>query len=530
MTKPVSSGDADMPKSSKSTNSKTRKDKLPNAEAAASSNEEWVKITLRTDLGYAISFRSNCRLQEIAMKWRAVVRNRSLWTGNQEKREERARLASEDVKEALKLSQLKSPEIATLKETLKTGQEGSPEEIQKRIDEEIAKRIEADIEAAITELAKARIIEVSIPFVKEKLGWEARILPWEYLITAATGSKRSQPLTIIRHLDCDRASSERPPQSLLMIVSAPGKVRETSNFGAERDVVRAALGIKGDRSLNDSADEVSGKIHQQSPDIVHLAGVDTHQGVNLKLWFPPDRKATKKAPELMVDGEQNPAEKTKPSKAGLTDGFLMKAANEQIEAVSAEKLGEILNVGESGGQPKRPLLVSCNIYHSAARIGPMIVAGGAEAAIGFQDEFDEALAELFFGNFYHAWRASKWDLLAAFVMACQMLRAQPRGLSGTGVVLWTARSFLKSSVEKNEAFKLPELGDLELAMRQRKSRRHQTERRRIRQRRSRRAQVAAGGNRTQRDDQLFNVAQRTPAVQKIPDPQIARARSQPRRS
>lgn len=99
----------------------------------------------------------------------------------------------------------------------------------------------------------------------------------------------------------------------------------------------------------------------------------------------------------------------------------------------------------------------------------MIVAGGAEAAIGFQDEFDEALAELFFGNFYHAWRASNWDLLAAFLMACQILRAQPRGLSGTGVVLWTARSFLQSSVEKHEAFQLPELGDLELAMRREKA-------------------------------------------------------------
>lgn len=468
-----------MPKSSKSTSSK--KEKPPKAEAANLPNDEWVKITLRTDKGYAISFRSNRRLQEIAMKWRAVVRNRSLWTGNPEKREERARLAAEDVKDALKLSQLKSPEVAAFKETLKAGREGSPEEIQKCIDEEVAKQIEADIEAAICELAKARIIEVSIPFIREKTGWEARILPWEYLITAATSSKRQgQPLTIIRHLDRNGAPSGRAPQSLLMIESAPGKVRDASNFSAEsklmervmgsgRDVVKGALGIKGERSLNDSPDEVRAKIHQKSPDIIHLAGIDTHQGVSLKIWSPVARKAAKKAPELMADDDQDSAEKNKPSKAGLTDGFLMKGTSEQIEAVSAETLGKILNVGDSGGQPKHPLLVACNIYHSAARIGPMVVAGGAEAAIGFQDEFDEALAELFFGNFYQAWRLSNWDLLAAFIMACQILRAQPRGLSGTGVVLWTAHSFLKSSVERNEAFQLPEFGELEEKMRREKA-------------------------------------------------------------
>ncbi|MDX2043490.1 MAG: hypothetical protein SF097_19895 [Acidobacteriota bacterium] len=461
-----------MPKSSKNAGKPTipKKDKPPKPVAANSKSDEWVKITLRTDQGYAISFRSNRKLQEVAMKWRAVVRNRSLWTGNLEKREERARLASEDVKDALKSSLLKSPEIVALKDTLKNGQEGAPEEVEKRIDEDVAKQIEADIEAAIAELAKARIIEVSIPFIKEKIGWEARVLPWEYLITAATSAKRQgQPLTIIRHLDCSRTPGGRTPESLLMVVSAPGKVRETSNFGAERDMVSAALGLKGERSLNDSPVEVSDKIRQLSPDIVHLAGVDTHQGVSLKIWTPPERKAEKKAREMMAEEEQETAENVRQSKASLTDGFLMKGTNEQIEAVSAETLSKILNLGDSGGHSKQPLLVSCNIYHSAARIGPMIVAGGADAAIGFQDEFDEALAELFFGNFYHAWRTSKWDLLAAFVMACQMLRAQPRGLSGTGVVLWTAQSFLQSSVEKNEAFKLPELGDLELAMRREKA-------------------------------------------------------------
>jgi hypothetical protein len=455
-----------MPKSSKDAGQPTisKKDKSPKAKKAGSQKEEWVKITLRTDHGYAISFYSNRRLQEIAMKWRAVVRNRSLWTGNQEKRDERARLAAEDVKEALKLSQLKSPEIATLKQQLKEGREGSREEIQERIEQEITQLIEADIEAAISELAKARIIEVSVPYKQEKIGWEARILPWEYLITAATSSQRQgRPLTIIRHLDTGAAPSERKPQSLLMIESAPGKVRDTSNFDAEHDMVRAALGIKGERSLNDSTVQLRHKIHQLNPDIIHLAGIDTHQGAMLKIWSPSERKAP--IADLMADENQGSAV-TRRQSAIITDGFLMKGETEPIEAVSAEQLGEILNVGHKA---KRPALVACNISHSAARIGPMIVAGGAGAAIGFQDEFDEALAELFFGAFYHAWRISEWNLFAAFVLACQILRAQPRGLSGTGVVLWTAHSFLQQAVEKNEAFQMPDLAGLEQLMRLEKS-------------------------------------------------------------
>ncbi len=473
-----------MPKSSKSAS--TKKEKAPKTENAPSANDEWVKITLRTDLGYAITFSSNKKLQEIAMKWRAVVRNRSLWTGNAEKREERAELAAEDVKEALKLSQLKSPEVAALKETLlqegmKAIAYGTPEGLERRIDEDVTKHIDCEIESAISELAKARIIEISIPYTKEKVGWEARVLPWEYLISAATGAKRDgRPLTIIRHLDCGRAPSGRTPQSLLLVESAPGKVRDASNFSAEsklmarmvatgRDLVKGALGIKGAHSLNDRPQDLSAKIQQQRPDIVHLAGIDTRQGASLKIWAPPERKAPKNAADFLAGSDPETAEKARSAKTVITDGFLMRGTNQQIEAVSAETLGRILNAGEAGDQRKTPLLVACNIYHSAARIGPMIVAGGAEAAIGFQDEFDEALAELFFGNFYHAWRKSNWDLLAAFMMACQSLRAQPRGLSGTGVVLWTSQSFLKTATEKNEAFQLPDLGKLEQEMRLEKS-------------------------------------------------------------
>ena len=79
------------------------------------------------------------------------------------------------------------------------------------------------------------------------------------------------------------------------------------------------------------------------------------------------------------------------------------------------------------------------------------MAEGAAASIGFQDEFDDALTELFFTNFYEAWRRFKWNTLEAFNFACDALKNQPAGLTGTGVVLWSDHSLinLKSAVTRN---------------------------------------------------------------------------------
>jgi hypothetical protein len=72
----------------------------------------------------------------------------------------------------------------------------------------------------------------------------------------------------------------------------------------------------------------------------------------------------------------------------------------------------------------KPLLAGFNLYNSASRICALTVAEGAGAALGFQDEFDDSLAELFFCNFYQAWNASGWNALAAFQAACGTLRDQ----------------------------------------------------------------------------------------------------------
>ncbi|HEV7843371.1 MAG TPA: hypothetical protein VGO69_06720, partial [Pyrinomonadaceae bacterium] len=322
-------------------------------------------------------------LQRAAMQWTYVVRNRRRWVDSEDSRMEQA------------------------------------------------SRVRAHLEALgindqnLRELAKAGIIEVSVPFTEENSGWEARIFPWEYLLSAATKLYRQdRPVTVIRHLNRLNASPHpflEPPERLLIIESAPGGLREQYSFEAERDLVKTYLSLPTDElSVDETRSQLQERIVRYHPHVLHLTGFDTHQAVDLKVLEPSKH---------------------------LIDGFLLSGDLTTVDSMgepvavdplTAPDLSQLLN----SGQPALRL-VSCNMYNSAARICALIVAGAAEASIGFQDEFDDSLTELFFTNFYHAWRLLKWDTLKAFKIACKVLRRQPQGLEGTGVVLWSARSLLQ---------------------------------------------------------------------------------------
>ena len=78
------------------------------------------------------------------------------------------------------------------------------------------------------------------------------------------------------------------------------------------------------------------------------------------------------------------------------DGYLLSGPG-GAEAVPAFALAEAITAGETA-----PSLVFCNIWNSAARIAPLLIAAGAGAVVGFQDGIDDALAEIFLGNFYRS--------------------------------------------------------------------------------------------------------------------------------
>ena len=155
-------------------------------------------------------------------------------------------------------------------------------------------------------------------------------------------------------------------------------------------------------------------MQNDQPDVVHLSGVDLHQG------------------RVLLNIEPGADERQ-------WDGLFLSDAVGGHDAVLAEDLARLLT--PAGGRP--PALVSCNFYHSAARVAAMVVAHGAGAAIGFQDEFDDGLAERFFGNFYQLWQAHDWDLLAAFQEA--LFRMSGPQLRGTGIVLWSAQPLVRET-------------------------------------------------------------------------------------
>lgn len=332
----------------------------------------WVSVTIRAASGQEFQINSSKALQQAAMKWSYVLRNRRRWIDLETTRAEQEKRA---------LSQLN--ELGLDKDQIR-------------------------------DLGQAGIIEVSIPYYSEETGWEARVTPWEYLLTAATRSfRRGKQLLIIRHLDRVGQSAKKPagkPERVLMIESAPGGLREGFTFDAERNLITSNLKFSPPEIGEDeSRQKLRQRIKKYRPDVIHIAGFDTRQGISLGV--------------LQADKE-------------LQDGYLLKSDSNGVDPIYALELARIINAADH-----KPWLVGCNIYNSAARICPLIVAEGADAALGFQDEFDDYLAEIFFTSFYRAWSERGVNAMEAFQMAFKMLREHPH-IKGTGVTLWSARSLI----------------------------------------------------------------------------------------
>lgn len=331
-------------------------------------------------------------LQSAAMQWSHIARNRRRWAG--------------------------SPQLAA---------DQGARAMQFLLDSGFGDR-------ALSEMARARIVQVSVPFVVEERGWESRILPWEFILSSATRDLRGggTPLTVLRQLKREGsplAPVSNAPEKVLYVECRPGKLKGLYEFASERTLVNANLRAgpqrgevtperDGQMLENPSPAELEKAVRDYRPDIVHLAGFDTRQGYQLLGW------------------------ENRGGRESLLDGVLLRddQSRSGVVAVDAEEIARILTLGDRkkpGLGAHRPQLVCCSFWNSAARIAPMLVARGARAAIGFQDTFDDALGEFFFASFYRRYRASGWDLRDAFVSAWELLRQQPVGLEGTGLVLWS---------------------------------------------------------------------------------------------
>ena len=350
-----------------------RSPKKTTAKKTSKTPQKFVEIKLQTGTGESVVFSSSTELQRAAVQWSYVLRNRRRWNTSEADIAEQALRAKDELK--------------------KFGIK----------------------EAQLQRLAESDVVEVSIPYTSEAEGWEARIFPWEYMLSAATRAFRDgKLLTVIRHLDRQQQSPSAPKRKIskaLIVESAPGEVRSFFSFDSERNLVTTKLELTTQVSIDEPRDALRDRIAAYAPDVIHLSGVDNNQAA-AKGWI--DRKE-------------------------VYDGYVMKATPDGMEGVTAQDLARILNAAE-----KKPALVCSNVFYSAARIGALAVAEGAEAAIGFQDELDDALMELFFVNFYDSWRRLKWDLLEAFNFALAVLKGKNAEITPTGgIVLWSDRSLVK---------------------------------------------------------------------------------------
>lgn len=318
--------------------------------------------TLRTADGARIEIAGGPDLDRTALAWSYIARHRVRFQGS--------RAASDDLAER----------CATALEGL---------------------GVDAD---ALTRLADARLIEVSVPGLSD---WAPRIMPWELLL----GQAIATPTLIVRHLACRRAPQRRRRGTKgAVVLGAVQASRDVYTFDTERIVSRQALGGKAVLIEDPTPATLKRRIAATSPDLIHVGGLDVHQATDY--------------PDAFDLGEIE----------RFDDGMVLVDERGHPVAVPASTLAKTL----TSGRLRKPSLVAFNLYYSAGRIAAQTVAQGADVAVGFQDRFNDLAAESFLGELYRAWRASSGDPLVSFYVAWQAL-AEAGTPAGTGIVLWSAR-------------------------------------------------------------------------------------------
>ncbi len=336
-----------------------------------------IVATLRTARGDAVDIRGGPKFDKAALAWSYIARHRIRWQRNESAR---AELAGRCVKQL--------------------GRLGVRREM-------------------IDQFAANGLVEVTIPYARDGDNRTARLMPWEYLISAATGADSDVTTLIVRHLKRARASARpRPARRAAVVIGATEAIRHLYTFETERDLPARALGIETVHLDDTTASELEHGIAMLSPGVIHVGGMDPHQAADTGVLQPTDQP--------------------------LPDGMVLVGDKRVPVPVPAKDLARILTAGRA----RKPALVALNLYRSSAETAALTVAAGADVALGFQDTFEDLAAELFFGEYYRAWQASRGDPLVSFCVAWRALERFRGRISGSGLVIWTARSLVKMDVKK----------------------------------------------------------------------------------
>ncbi|MGJ8696034.1 MAG: hypothetical protein ACSHYF_06935 [Verrucomicrobiaceae bacterium] len=273
----------------------------------------------------------------------------------------------------------------------------------------------------------ASLLQVKVPYSSEDVGWEGRIIPWEYLLSnAARKLGNDQRLTIVRHLDTGAGQIPWDPGcGVLFVQCAPKPFENFYSYDDEFQILEEKFPGRVERCINPTLEELRKTIVKSKPGIIHLAGIDNNQARHLKPEIADGKKASSRREDGVI------------LRADTAAGF---------REVSADQLAKALNAGSG-----QLFLVTANVYYSASRICALTVAGGAEAAVGFQDTIDDIAAEVILRQFYEG-LAKDLEVLPAFSRALDEVRAT-MSLSGAGIVLWSSHSLIKEMQQLHDSRK-----------------------------------------------------------------------------
>jgi hypothetical protein len=343
-------------------------------------------VTLRLSSGETLGvIKPSPELERLALEWSYLVRNRRRWLARSEAREALSRRARDD--------------LATM-----------------GIGPGMLARVHGH-----------PVLEIAIG--AEDSDWPARVLPWEAMIARATAEFRSgSPMLVVRHLT---VKATKPPRRgvfrrVLFVESEPGPLAGIYDFRSERNHVLGGLQIGGQVSMSPTLDELEKAVQERKPDLIHLTGLDAREAFTHSSVVSSEHDA-----RSSDDRDAN-------------DGFALRDEDPSMyRVVRPTELASRLTRTHS------PRLVACNFYNSGVRTASELVRAGVDAAIGFRDEMNDAVAEMFFSDFYRALHMHQGDVLRAARWAWEnIFRAKRSNLIGSGVVLWSARSLVDKRVEE----------------------------------------------------------------------------------
>jgi hypothetical protein len=296
----------------------------------------------------------------------------------------------------------------------------------------------------LRDLAKAKRIEIELYDWKRDDQEACRTheaaceIPWEYLLSAGTRAQGRYHSTLISRLfDNGLAKvTPHPPNSVLFVESAPGRFKDKYEFEDEENRIKFAVGAADRRDSREywkilktpERDELHDEIHESRKvwEAIHVTGVDTHQAGWCIEDFYPDMERKNRA---LFNSLLDPTGR-------LRDGMILRQDHETELPVLYDNLADVL-VG-----PTPPRIVTLNLFYSGARLARELVRKRAHVALGFLDEIDDELAELFFQEFYWNWcHPTKEEILSipeAFLKAWEAMPMD--SLHGTSIVIWMGRS------------------------------------------------------------------------------------------